>query len=235
MPKVSVIIPTYNYGRFICYAVNSVLNQSYKDYELLVVDDGSKDNTAERVKKYDDRIKYYYKDNGGPASARNFGIKKSNGDYICFLDADDLFIHNKLELQVDLLDQKIKEGVGLIYSDYLCIDEYNTYILKHYKSKGFQSQNEALKCLLSYNFINTSTVMVAKECLEEVGLFNENYKYLEDLDLWIRIGSIYKYEYINKPLVKTRSHSNNLRNKIRKLDKIQCFNKIKNDFMDSKS
>ncbi len=226
MVKVSVIIPTYNYEDFIWDAVDSVLNQSYSDYELIVVDDGSTDNTAEKLKKYKGKIQYYYQKNQGPGAARNLGIKKSTGEYICFLDADDIFLPNKLEAQISLINHRGEMDLGLVYSDFLCIDEYNLSILKYYKCKSFTSQSDALKYLYKSNYINTSTVMINKKCLEEIGLFNEKYRYLEDLDLWLRIGQTYKFTYINKPLVKTRSHSNNLRNKVSKLEKTQCFNEI---------
>lgn len=235
MPKVSIIIPTYNYGNFICHAIDSVLIQTYNDFEILVIDDGSTDNTARQMDRYKHKVKYYYRENRGVSAARNFGIERSNGEYIAFLDADDLFFPEKLDIQVNILDLNVSKGVGLIYSDYLCVNSYNTSILKYYKSKEFKSQNEALNYLLNNNFINTSTVMVNKKCFDKVGLFNENYNYLEDLDLWIRIGLCYEFEYINKPLVKTRSHSSNHRNKVNRLEKIQCYKKIRSNFINYRS
>ncbi len=226
MSKVSVIIPTYNYENFICDAVDSVLEQNYNDYEIIIIDDGSTDGTYEKLEKYNNRIQYFFQKNKGPAAARNFGINQSSGEYICFLDADDIFLPNKLKIQINILESQLEKDVGLVYSDFLCIDEYNIDILKYYKSKDFSSQFEAINYLMKFNYINTSTVMIRKKCLEDIGLFNEEYEYLEDLDLWIRIGKAYRFIYVNKPLVKTRSHPNSLRNKVSRLNKVKCYNNI---------
>ncbi len=227
MAKVSIIIPTYNYGKFICEAIDSILNQTFKDYEIIIVDDGSTDNTEEIIKKYEDKINYFYKTNNGPASARNLGIQNATGDYICFLDSDDIFLPNKLEIQVNLLRSPSSSKTALLYSDFLITDKNLNFILKYYSCKKFKSHDDAMKYLLQYNYINTSTVMIVKDYLLEVGLFNEKYTYLEDYDLWLRLGSSYEFGYTNLALVKTRSHSANYRKKINPLDKMSCLNDIK--------
>lgn len=224
--KISVIIPTYNYGEFICDCIESVINQTYRNYEIIVIDDGSKDNTAEIIKKYKNEILYFYKENGGPSSARNYGIKKATGDYICFLDADDVFLPKKLELQIAYM--KENKNIGLLYSDYYCVSK-ELKITQYYESMGFKSHGEAIRYLLNYNYINTSTTMIPKACIDHIGLFNEKYRYLEDFDLWLRIGSKYRFKYINKPLVKTRSHYKNLRNKINNFEMIKNAKKIKEE------
>ena len=99
-PKVSVVIPTYNSSQFIVETLESVFAQTYKDYEIIVVDDGSTDNTKEVLQPYTSRIKYIYKENGGPASARNVGIKSAQGEYIAFLDSDDRWLPEKLEKHI---------------------------------------------------------------------------------------------------------------------------------------
>lgn len=227
MAKVSIIIPTYNYGIFIGDAIDSVLNQTFNDYEIIVVDDGSTDNTSDIINKYNDKISYLSKSNDGPASARNLGIKNSSGDYICFLDADDVFLPNKLEIQVELLDTILNKNIGLLYSDFLVTDKYMNLILKYYGCKKFSSHNNAVKYLLQSNYINTSTVMIVKDYLLEVGLFNERYKYLEDYDLWLRLGMNYEFAYINRALVKTRSHNGNYRKKLSPSEKLYYLNEIK--------
>lgn len=226
--KVSVIIPTYNYGEFISDSIESVINQTYKDFEVIVVDDGSTDNTTDIIKKYKNRISYFYKENGGPSSARNYGIKNSKGEYICFLDADDIFLPKKLEFQVAYMETNKNDGIGLLYSDYYCASR-ELKIIDYYESIGFQRQKEAVMYLLNYNYINTSTVMIPRACVDEVGFFNENYRYLEDYDFWLRLGCNYKFAYINKPLVKTRSHYKNLRNKIDNREMINNAKKIKEE------
>lgn len=214
MPKVSVIIPTYNSSKFICDAIDSVLNQNYRNFEIIIIDDGSTDDTKEKLIKYESKINYYYKKNGGPASARNYGVQRSQGEYICFLDADDIFLPKKLEIQVSLLDQYRHAGIGLLYSDFFCIDEYDYTILKYYKCKDFSSHKKALQYLYLHNYINTSTVMVKKDYINQIGLFDEELRYLEDYDLWIRLGMEHEFYHIAKPLVKTRSYTNSYRKKI---------------------
>jgi len=223
---VSVIIPTYNYGEFIQDAIDSVLNQTYGNFEILIIDDGSTDNTKEIIGKYDDgRIRYFYKENEGPSAARNYGIKESKGDYICFLDADDIFHPEKLSIQINQFNNNPEKNIGLIYSDYICIDKYKRNI-KYFKAKRFASQEQVINYLKKYNFINTSTVMIKREILDKVGYFDEGIRYLEDLDLWLRIGRLYNFSYVNKPLVKTRSHNKSLRNNIKKIEKIKSYSKI---------
>lgn len=230
--KVSVIIPSYNYGEFISDGIESVINQTYKDFEIIVVDDGSTDNTSESVKKYQDRVSYFYKENGGPSSARNYGIHNAKGKYICFLDADDIFLPEKLELQINYMEDNKDDNIGLIYSDYYCVSR-RLKITDYYESIGFLSQKEAVKYLYNYNYINTSTVMIPKACIDKVGSFNEEYKYLEDYDLWLRLGCNYKFGYINKPLVKTRSHFKNFRNKVSDIEMLDNAKKIKEEFRKS--
>ena len=116
MPKVSVIIPTYQYDSFIGEAIDSVLAQTYKDYELIVVDDGSIDRTREIISKYGSNINYIYQENKGLAAARNTGIRATKGEYLSFLDADDAWLPNKLEVEVEFLDTH--PVVGMVYSNY---------------------------------------------------------------------------------------------------------------------
>ncbi|WFD11396.1 glycosyltransferase [Tepidibacter hydrothermalis] len=227
MPKVSVIIPTYNYGKFISDAIDSILVQTFKDYEIIVVDDGSTDNTKDIIKKYNDKISYYYKTNNGPSSARNLGINNANGDYVCFLDADDIFDPSKLAHQVKLLDEHKNKNVSLIYSDYYIMDNNLNSIIKYGKSPKFSSHYHALKYLFQRNYINTSTAMIVKDCLFEVGLFNEDYKYLEDYDLWVRLGLKHEFIYINKPLTKSRAHITSYSKSVNFPEKIRCSNEIK--------
>lgn len=226
--KISVIIPTYNYAEFISACIDSVINQTYQDHEIIVVDDGSNDNTKEVIKKYNDKILYFFKENGGPSSARNYGIEKATGDYVCFLDADDVFLPKKLEFQAAYINEHKSENIGLLYSDYYCVSR-KLKITQYYESRGFKTHDEALRYLFSYNYINTSTVMIPKDCIDDIGVFNESYRYLEDYELWLRIGCKYKFGYINKPLVKTRSHFKNLRNKVDSFEITKNAKKIKEE------
>ena len=208
MPKVSVIIPTYNRAELLKEALNSVFAQTFQDYEVIVVDDGSTDNTKDVVSFYRDKVKYYYKTNGGPASARNMGIINSAARYLAFIDSDDLWLPQRLELGVSRLEAKI--DTALVFSDmkYIVngvVSDNNTYFKRYLPARG-----EVLERLCLQDFIPTSTVILKKECLCETGYFDEALRVCEDYDLWLRIASRYKVEYIDQPLACYRYHEGNL-------------------------
>jgi glycosyltransferase involved in cell wall biosynthesis len=204
--KVSVIIPTYNRAEFLRSAIESALNQTFKDIEIIVADDKSTDNTPTVVKSFNDkRIKYLTnKSNMGPSATRNSAILASKGEYIAFLDDDDEWIPKKLQKQVELLDKSPPNICG-VYSDRLIIDRLSNEII----SKGLQSgkvRGNLLSQLAMHNQINTCTVLLRKRCLDEVGLFDETISYMEDRDLWIRLSLNWDFEYINEPLTRTYIH-----------------------------
>lgn len=201
-PKVSVIIPTYNTAQYITEAIDSVLNQTYEHYEIIVIDDGSTDNTKEALKDYKNKIKYIYKHNGGPASARNAGIKNSIGENIAFLDADDLWLPQKLEKQVEYF--KTHPDVGLTFSAYLAFDENKSEKRPNIKEKIISK--DAFINLWWDNFLGTLTVMVRKACFDKVGIFDESkdIEGSEDSEMWLRIARNYRMGYINEPLARYR-------------------------------
>lgn len=204
---ISVIIPTYNDSQFIVQAVESVLCQTYNDYEIIVVDDGSTDGTKELLRPYFSVIRYFYKSNGGVASARNLGIENARGDYIAFLDSDDLW-HPKKLAEVDKIIKSIPSA-GLIHSDaYLIVD---TEIVGIVKSRYCS----LYKDLLLGNFIVMPSVVVKRECFQICGLFFEGFEApagVEDWDMWIRIARKYSTVHIAKPLVYYRLHGANRSN-----------------------
>src|SRR4030043_1054439 len=168
-PKVSVIITTYNLAHYICETIDSVLAQTYTDYEILVIDDGSTDNTQEVLSKYNGKIRYFYKENEGECATLNKGIELSRGKYIAFIDADDLWFPDKLRLQVNFLEQN--PDYGAVYSDtYLFDNKGNlpkTVLQTH---KAYSGQILDKLCLK--NFIQQLTMVVRKECFEKIGLFD---------------------------------------------------------------
>lgn len=210
MKKVSVIIPAYNSEAFIKESIESALNQTYPNLEVVVVNDGSTDGTEDILSPFMDRIVYIKKDNGGPASARNLGIKKSSGEYICFLDADDKYLPQKVERQVAYLNEH--PDVGLVFSDASIL------------GGGFLAQrgsiHEALPIYYGYvfprlfikNFIPILTVMIRREVLEKSGLFDEDRELIsiEDYELWLRIAMHYPVGYISERLASYRVHSSNI-------------------------
>ena len=202
--KVSVIIPTYNRADFLAEAIDSVLNQTWKDLETLVVDDGSTDSTWEVVARYGERLKYFYKKNEGPSSARNVGIREAMGTYVAFLDSDDVWEPEKLFIQMNFM-RKHPE-IKLVCTDSSVIDSRES---REGKLKTDLMGN-LFSLLYSNSFIRTSTVLMEKACFQEVGYFDERYRSAEDYDVWLRVARSYPIAYLNRPLVRYRKHGGNV-------------------------
>jgi glycosyltransferase involved in cell wall biosynthesis len=219
-PKVSVVIPAYNASKFVRESINSVLNQTYKNYEIIVVDgrDGSTDNTREVVSKYGDSVRYFCQENKGVSDARNKGILNSKGMYIAFLDSDDIWSENKLALQVEFLDSH--PDVGLVFSDgwvkaYGNVSARDQRIIgKRFFQLSKPHRGEVLNKLFVGNFIPTSTVVIRKQCLLKVGLFNKEHNIGEDYDLWLRVAKFFKVDYIDEPLAIYLVHGDSLVHKM---------------------
>jgi len=210
MSKISVIIPTYNRADFITETINSVLNQNYQNFEILIIDDGSTDNTKEIVSNIKDkRIKYFYQSNTGvPAIGRNVGLREATGDFIAFLDSDDVWFPNKLSEQLAIFKKNTK----------LLAVSSNAEYLPHQKIKKkvfikLFSYRYTLKDLLKSNRVINSSLIMKREVIDYVGFLDENYdlRFVEDYDYWLRIvefrdKSIY---VMKKPLIYYRIHNSN--------------------------
>ncbi len=203
MKKVSVVIPAYNKAELTVKSVESVLKQTYKNIELIVVDDGSTDNTAQLLKPYTDKIKYVYKKNSGACSARNLGISLAQGEYIGLLDCDDLYLPRKLELSVKFLEEH--PDYGFVHSAAYFVDDRDN-ILRSF-SHRLSRQNLLVRDLLLRDFICNSTVVVRKNCFDKTGGFDETIFTPGDWDMWLRLAENYKAGYINEPLVYYRISS----------------------------
>jgi len=205
--KVSIIVPTYNRAHLVTETIDSILAQTVKDFELIVVDNESTDNTEEVIKSYTDgRIRYFqHQNNGLVAVNRNYGISKANGEYIAFCDDDDLWMPEKLERQVKLLD--LNKELGLVYSDCYLIDE-NGNLKRDTLLSGSKllRGNVFDKLFQSYNFIPMPTVMIRREVLSKVGGFDPKYIIAQDYDLWLRIAEHYPIDFTEEPLAKYRIH-----------------------------
>lgn len=206
-PTVSVIIPTYNRGHMIGEAIKSVLSQTYWDLELIVVDDGSTDNTAEVVRLFhDDRLRYIkLKERSGASSVpRNTGLRVATGEYIALLDSDDEWMPNKLELEVKYLNTY--PSVGLVYSNY-------TYFgsREGYRKSGFEGARlpHTLTGLFLDNPISSSAALIRRACFDKVGYFDESVVQSGDFDMWLRIAKDFVIDYINTPLARYRLHDRN--------------------------
>ena len=213
MPKVSIIIPTYNSSRFIKRTIGSVLAQTFRDWELIIVDDCSKDNTELAVKEFakiDKRIKFFKtpKNSGGPATPKNIGIEKAEGEYIAFLDHDDEWFPEKLEKQLRVFENSKNKNLGLV-SCYFNIRDNNTNKIIYTHTKLFKG--DVLHNLIKGNFIVTcSNVFTKKSILEKVGLFDINLKVSDDWDMWLRIVEKgYTFDYIQEPLLNYFIHQHN--------------------------
>lgn len=184
MPTVSVIIPVFNGAAFVDKAIRSVLTQTFQDFEIIVVDDGSTDNTAKVVKAIvDDRVHYVYQPNQGPATARNNGIQRARGEFVAFLDSDDRWLPSKLEMQLRRLSE-VPEA-GLVHCAALIVDVEGN-------AKGCHSarlEGQVLDTLLMGNQIATSSVMVPCWVFDRVGVFDQNIRGPEDWELWMRIAA----------------------------------------------
>jgi glycosyltransferase involved in cell wall biosynthesis len=225
MPRVSVIIPTYNRARFLGEAAASVLAQTYRDYEVIIIDDGSTDNTPEVVSQFPPVVKYFRQENRGVSAARNRGIEMTSGEFLAFLDSDDILIEDALQKNVLFLDQHPE--AGFCYGQVYKIDE-DGRLLRLKSRRGARNtcvrdSREQIARLLFRGDIAVDTVMVRRSCFQEVGLFNTNLRVGEDIDMWLRISKRYSVGYLAEPLGKVRIHPENATNqgKFESLEKSQ--------------
>lgn len=223
MPKVSVIIPAYNAITYLPRALVSVSRQSFTDFEVLIINDGSSDNLEQWFTELiDPRVKLIGQQNKGVAAARNTGIAQSQGEYIAFLDADDLWEPTKLEKQVCCLENNPQ--VALAHTNMGLVDWQGKSLGRVIQSPA---EGDALKKILQQNTIVTSSVMIRKSCLEKVGVFDINLRSSEDWDLWVRIAAIYPLAVIKEPLGYYRLHHNNMTKNWRMLEQdLQIIEKI---------
>ncbi len=207
MPTVSIVIPTYNRSDLLKVALISCLEQTYRDFEVIVVDDGSTDDTKQMVESLNsEKVQYIYQENCGRSKARNNGIAQARGKYITFLDSDDIYLPQKLAVQVKTLDQN--PAFGMVYSSAFNVDidgEIHPYVYPATASGNIYKEI-ALYLPLT---ICLPTVMARREVFEKVGVFDERQNRFEDTDMWRRISKQYKILAIEEPLCKIRYHEGN--------------------------
>lgn len=201
-PKVSVIMSVYNGGKYLRGAIDSILNQTFKDFEFIIVNDGSTDNTEEILNTYSDkRLKIITQEKMGLAKSLNKAIKISKGKYIARMDADDLSLPKRLELQVAFLDKH--KNVGLIGTAFSYINGDGKILL----TVSMPADNEIIqKRLLKENCFVHGSVMIGREVLEKVGYYREEFKCSQDYDLFLRIAKHYKVGNLKEVLYKWRLH-----------------------------
>lgn len=206
-PRVSVVIPTYNRAQFISSAIESVLRQSFDDFELIVVDDGSIDRTSEIVTSTrDPRLIAIRQDNAGRSNARNRALAMARGELIAFLDSDDLYLPGKLALQVKYMDEHPE--AGMIYTSARCIDGLGNDLPGRYEAKR-SGRIYADIAFFRPVTITLPTVMVRKTILEQVGGFDECMSRFEDTDMWRRVSKVTDIHAIDVDTCKLRTHLDN--------------------------
>ncbi len=200
---ISVLIPTYNCGQFINHAIESAMNQTLSPREILVIDDGSTDNTPEVVKPYtrDKRLRYVRKKNAGQAHTRKYGVELSKCSYIGFLDADDLWEPQKVEKQMEVLQSPENH---ICFSEVVGFDDYgNTIQFDHVRGQTLR-RGKVLEYLFVNNFVPHSSLVVEKEYLKRVGSFDENLRMGDDWDIVLRLSTCCSFDFVPEKLVRYR-------------------------------
>ena len=207
MPTVSVVIPAYNAERWIGETLESVLAQEAPDLEVLVVDDGSTDDTAAVVARFPS-VRCLRKPNGGLGSARNAGIRAATGRYVAFVDSDDVWLPGKLSAQIDLLD---RTGLAWAYCDAIVFDEVTGRKLHRMSERNPMPSGDVLETLFLGCFIASPTPVVRRSVFDEVGLFSEVgiVHMREDWDMWLRIAARYPVGLVPHALARYRTHPSN--------------------------
>ncbi|HXG51616.1 MAG TPA: glycosyltransferase family A protein [candidate division Zixibacteria bacterium] len=215
-PLVSVVIPTYNRWPMVREAVESVLAQSFRDFELIVVDDGSTDGTAERLASVRG-VTVLRRSRGGPAAARNAGVARSRGKYVAFLDSDDLWLPRKLELQTAYLEAAPEREICQSEEIWLRCGVRVNPKARHRKPSGDIFRRSLDLCLVS-----PSAVMMTRELFDRMGGFDESFPVCEDYELWLRIGARYPVWLLEEPLVVKRGgHADQLSRSVWGMDRFR--------------
>lgn len=199
MPLVSVIIPTYNRAGLLKRAVESVLRQTFQDFEIIIVDDASRDETQKAIKKYNDRRLIYLRHsfNKGGGAARNTGIIAAGGDFIAFLDSDDEWLPQKLEKQLQVF-AGLPPEYGLVYSGFWRIDGDTRWYVPGEEMRP--ESGSVYARLLNCNFVGTSVALVKKRYLAKAGLFDESLPRFQDWELWLRLAGVCHFYYLEEAL-----------------------------------
>ncbi len=208
-PTVSVLIPSYNHERFLPHCMQSVFDQTYTDYEIVVVDDGSRDNSVQVLQSYGDRLRLYVQENRGTYPTLNRLVRESRGKYLAVLNSDDLWAPTKLEQQVAILDHKPE--VGLVHTGGYFIDGEGT--IQPGNPLGFEwprtPSGNIIEALVRCNKIIASSVLIRRECFERLGGFREDLFGSGDWEMWFRVALHYDIAFIDEPLTMYRVHGGN--------------------------
>jgi glycosyltransferase involved in cell wall biosynthesis len=203
--RVSVIIPSYNRANYLPLAVDSILAQSYPVFEIIIVDDGSTDDTPQIVKSFGDRVRFYQQDHRGVSAARNTGLELAQGNVIAWCDADDEWEPDFLSSVMPVLETKPE--LGGVYTGFAHIDETG-HRLPHIGVRTVPP-SELYSALIENDFVLTPTLVIRQECFETVGRFDSDFQICEDYDMWLRLARQFSIAGLPKPLVRVRVHGGN--------------------------
>jgi glycosyltransferase involved in cell wall biosynthesis len=238
--KLSIVIPTYNCAPYIDEALKSIFRQSFTDREIIIVDDGSTDDTGAVVGKYEGRVRYLYQANSGGASKpRNEGIRQSRGEYIAIFDSDDIMLDGKLDFQVRFLDNHPE--VDFVFTDFCNFQASNIYPkhtttcslfkellrLKAEQEQYVIGKEEGYNALFLENYIGTSSIMFRKQLIEKTGFFDETLRIGEDIDFFFRVLNVSDMGYIDRVCHTRRIHSTSMmsRTEMAIADPIRAYEK----------
>lgn len=215
---ISVILPVYNGEAYIATAIESVLKQSEPDFEFIIVDDGSTDNTFDIIQTYqsDSRLKIYRQKNSGPGAARNFAMSIAKGTYFSFIDADDAYMPNKLQIQKEILDTHT--DISVIWGDYYLTDSNMSHLQQISPSYITQKRENMLAYMLFRNLIPNPQCMFRRECYDSGFRYNETFRHDEDYYLFLQLLKQYNFYYLNIPLYIYRKHDKNLSNNVKAIN-----------------
>jgi glycosyltransferase involved in cell wall biosynthesis len=210
-PAVSVVVATYNYGRYLAGALESALGQTFSDLEVIVVDDGSTDDTAQVAARFtsDPRVSYVRTEHVGQPGAKNIGIRRARAPLVAFLDADDVWMPDKLERQLPLFESAARPAV--VFSERIQIDAEGRPLVSPQPSFP---RGQVLAEIFLDNFICFSSVVVRRDVFESAGVFDESLALAIDYDLWLRVATRYSFDYVAAPLVKYRVGHPNLSSRV---------------------
>jgi glycosyltransferase involved in cell wall biosynthesis len=210
VPRVSIVIPTYNRASLIGEALHSVQAQTFQDFEIIIADDGSTDNTAQVVQQFGESSIYIpLPHRGQPAATRNGGLRVATGEFIAFLDSDDVYFDHKLAAQVAAFDAHPE--VGVVYSDGIYFRDTLSQPIGHVQTGLPSPSGNVFAELLRGNFLAPPIVLIRKTCLDSIGWFDEHPRYIlvEDYDLWLRLATQYPFLYAPGNVAAIRRHSGN--------------------------
>ena len=207
-PAVSVIVPTYNRADLVTASLDSVAKQTFRDFEIIVVDDGSEDDTRDRIDCRPEMIRYIWQENQGVAEARNRALRITHSEFVAFLDSDDLWQPTFLERAIARLREQ--PDAAMVYTDFISVDGKGQPIRGHRKNPH---DGDVTQALFTSTFIHTSAVVIRADVVRDAGGFDGRLTHNEDYDLWLRLSLRHRFSLINEPLCLRRCHHESLSRK----------------------